>query len=397
MDTNIIALFLCIIVILLLIIKQIFFKKKQSDGFTAVKPSYQKEILTHLNYDISSIRNLAQLAHNVYKINMYLPVNKVISNGNIESKDFTISDDLKINNEAKFENILNNSNYYDLFYRGMIIPWATSDSDIPQNWGICDGSRYYYDIRYQKYMNYEQNILISSDEVNISTVHTIVATPDLRGRFILNENSICDTHKLNPSKTNDSNKCTDPLKTLKYDPDEIVNKPLGYHEINETGGIDSYKLDVSNLPSHYHTVNVQYNDAYIDWSMGKKDGPNTTHYDVYPIYDDDFFNEKYFFNDKLTYWSQWHNFGLYFQKMNIVYNSDDYQMIANWRDCSMKGLPSTYCKSERYEDYKYLTTFDNLNIFDKLNTDTDTVTAYAQTEIDNTPQWCALYYIMKLY
>jgi len=394
MDTNIIALFLCIIVILLLIIKQIFLKKKQSDGFTA-DPLYQKEILTHLNYDISSIRNLAQLAHNIYNTNMYLPINTVTSYGKIESKDFTISGDLKISDEAKFETILNNSNYYDLFYRGMIIPWATSDSDIPQNWGICDGSRYYYDIRYQKYMNYEQNISKSGDEQYVSSDHTIVATPDLRGRFILNENSNHDPDKLYPSKTNDSNKRTDHLKTLKYDPDEIVNKPLGYHEINETGGIDSYNLDVSNLPSHYHTVNVQYIDNYFDWGMGNNDGAVTTHYDVYRIIDDNFFNEKYNFNEKLTYWSQWHNFGLDFHTMNIVSKSDDYDMIADWRSCNLAGLPSKYCESTKYENYKYLTTFDNLNIFDKPKT--DTVTAYAQTKIDNTPQWCALYYIMKLY
>jgi predicted negative regulator of RcsB-dependent stress response len=71
MDTNIIALFLCMIVILLLIIKQIIFKKRRREQFTT-DSLYKTEILKHLNYDISSIRNLAQLAHNAYNKDLYL-------------------------------------------------------------------------------------------------------------------------------------------------------------------------------------------------------------------------------------------------------------------------------------------------------------------------------------
>ena len=388
MDTNIIALFLCMIVILLLIIKQIIFKKRRHEKFTT-DSLYKTEILTHLNYDISSIRNLAQLAHNAYNKDLYLPINTISSSETIYAKNFTISGDLKINDKASFENILNNNNYYDLFYKGMIIPWATSDSAIPENWGLCDGSRYYYNTITFKYMNYEK--ITNNDKQFISKDYPIVATPDLRGRFILNENS---TKNKSP-KTNDTNPYTDNFKTLKYNVDLIKDKPLGYHEINEIGGLDKYKLTASNLPSHFHTVNVQYIDNYFDWGMGSTDGPITTHYDVNRIKDDDFFKEKYNLNNGQTYWSQWHNFGLDFYKMDIVNKSNDYQMIADWESYEYMSK-SFYRSSTKYEDYKYLTTFDNLNTFEPINNKTDTVSTSAQTEIDNTPQWCALYYIMKL-
>jgi hypothetical protein len=388
MDTNIIALFLCMIVILLLIIKQIIFKKRRREQFTT-DSLYKTEILKHLNYDISSIRNLAQLAHNAYNKDLYLPINTISSSETIDATNFTISGDLKINDKASFENILNNNYYYDLFYKGMIIPWATSDSDIPQNWGLCDGSRYYYHTTKRKYMNYEK--ITNDDKEFINKDRPIVATPDLRGRFILNENS---TQNKSP-KTNDTNPYTNNFKTLKYNVDLIKDKSLGYHEINEIGGLDKYKLTASNLPSHFHTVNVQYIDNYFDWGMGNTDGPITTHYDVNRIKDDDFFTEKKYLNDILTYWSQWHNFGLDFYKMNIVGNSDDYQMIATWESYTV-NLKSFYRSSTKYEDYKYLTTFDNLNTFEEINTNTDTVLTNVQTEIDNTPQWYALYYIMKL-
>ena len=82
--------------------------------------------------------------------------------------------------------------------------------------------------------------------------------------------------------------------------------------------------------------------------------------------------------------------------MDIVNHSDDYQMIADWESDEYMSK-SFYSSSTKYEDYKYLTTFDNLNTFEQINNNTDIVSTYAQTEIDNTPQWCALYYIMKLY
>lgn len=79
-----------------------------------------------------------------------------------------------------------------LFPAGMIMMWAGSIADIPDGWGLCDGTK---------------------------------GTPDLRGRFILAAN-----------------------------PNNNKNSTLSVYETGATGGAEVISLSVDQMPSHSHSI-----------------------------------------------------------------------------------------------------------------------------------------------
>jgi microcystin-dependent protein len=386
-DTETIAIILCVIVIILLIFKYYNDTNKSKNHFTTEQDEYKTEILSQLNYDISSIRNLAQLANNSY-INekLYIPIDTV-SPKTIRISELMIEEKLIINKQSgddtpiRFTNINNDLNYYDLFYKGMIIPWAYNKANIPANWGLCNGDTYYYDMYANKYLNLTtitSESMKATNRQKSKPDHPLVTTPDLRGKFILHENSTTD---YNNDETN---------TPLNFGTDEdgkehIDTHPLGIHNINESGGEEKHTLTFSELPSHFHTVNLYMNYNYNTDDTIKKSG--LVKYDNYAISRTDFESEKNKTSTPSTPSTPWHS-KAHSILLSPISISDDAK-IKSWKQY---GTLKQCCTADgSVYKWDYLITRDNLAQLNGNNVDKPDQTAH-----ENMPPWYALYYIMKL-
>lgn len=376
-ETESISIILCVIIVILILVKFNTCKEKFTDN---IDDLYTKEILSNMNYDISSIRNLAQLAKNAYDKELYLPIDTVSPN-TIKINNLTIEKDLiidKTNEQILFHNINNNSFYYNCFYKGMIIPWNASINDIPQNWGLCDGSTYYYDTDKEIYLNW--NNLSPGDKVMKKLLSPpefpLVTTPDLRKRFILHENILHENKGYIPNTMDITN---DPL-----DFNNVETKPLGKHNINSTGGQMSVMLNQNEMAPHFHTINFFSNDSLIG-TNGTSSGKC---YQTYKIPALQLQKEKAS-DPNLLWHSQFHNIQL--GPLGLSSNND----LTTWRT-----RRNAFGKKEASNDARkadYLITRNNLNRleYDSVK-NTKLVKGNAQTAHENMPPWYALYYIMKL-
>lgn len=379
MDNNIIGIGLCIIIIILLIFKFYTNKNTQKTVNHFADIEYKTEILKELNYDISSIRNLAQLANNAYNKDekkLYIPIDTTSPRA-ININELTIENDLIINKKST-DSIpiifreMNNLNYYDLFYKGMIIPWAYDQGDIPANWALCDGDTYYYDKQRGRYMNLtkltgenDKNDKRTNKDPNYP--YPIVTTPNLTGRFILHENSISN---VSSDYTNNPLTWTD-----------VEKKPLGIHEINETGGEETIKLEEQHLPSHFHTLNTMYYDENFKKGMNTQVGDIKYYYDNYIIPFSQFKTEK-----------SGKTFNTFHQRFDN-YMLDQSKGGTNFSLTRSCGWNST-CGECEIAEYNKLITRNNLKRF--KNNRNDEITEISQIAHENMPPWYALYYIMKL-
>jgi len=385
-DTETIAVILCVIVIILLIFKYYNNTNKSKDHFTLTPDQYKNEILSKLNYDISSIRNLAQLANNTLidnGTNLYLPIDTVSPQTIKSHETVTINGNLIINKKSEedepisFINKNNDLSYFDLFYKGMIIPWASHAAEVPYGWAICNGDSYYYSNTTGEYLNLknvtedERNKYWNNDKYN--NTNPIVTTPNLTSRFILHENSI---------KNYSSENTNDKLDWILVD-----KKPLGIHEINEKGGEESVLLSKEHLPSHFHTVNFYMNYSYDIKNL--KSGGEQAYYDNYRITKADFESEKSKIPDLSSqpWHAQLHYIAL--SEINISPQTEAQHPISTYTHNSLSNI----VVDASAFNWDYLITRDNL----RKVTGTDIVTYYAQTRHENMPPWYALYYIMKLY
>ena len=113
----------------------------------------------------------------------------------------------------------NNTDIEFMQLTGIIVAWSGSIENIPSGWGLCDGSTY---------TTFDGTSLVS---------------PDLRSKFILGS-SKPDT----PSRNNISGPTGQPSYT------DSNGKPfyLTPQQVNTSGGTETHKLTLDEIPSHYH-------------------------------------------------------------------------------------------------------------------------------------------------
>jgi microcystin-dependent protein len=167
------------------------------------------DVVSNAPPDLDTLReiaaNITTTAGNVAAItNSYLNKNtntpQIVTANTAFSNNVNITGNLRVERDILQGNI---TDYYVLLPRGAIIIWYGAVSDVPTGWHVCDGSSYLG-----------------------------VATPDLRGRFVLGYGS---GSGLTARTT-----------------------------VGATGGAERVTLTTAELPSHTHT----YQDAYFAESNG---------------------------------------------------------------------------------------------------------------------------------
>lgn len=141
-----------IILILIFAILYLMYKTRNVESFT-VSDDVNQAINDIYKADINAIRNLSNIATNIYNQGDLLTIPAKTTNTN----------DLIING-----NITMNGNVNIVQFRGLIVIWSGAITDIPKGWALCDGQKYILD---------NNNLAIVD--------YTGTQTPDLRGRFIL--------------------------------------------------------------------------------------------------------------------------------------------------------------------------------------------------------------------
>jgi microcystin-dependent protein len=192
--------------IMLILIFYLLYKTHSIQENFSVSDDVKQAINDIYKADINAIRNLSNVATDIYNNNDSLT---------IPAKITTIAD-LTVTGNVLFTN--KNNNMIEILPTGMVIAWALST--LPKGWALCDGQKYKLD-------NNNNTIL----DINGTQ------TPDLRGRFILGSGQ----------GTN------------------LTNRNL-----NSTGGEEKHLLTVEEMPSHNHSSEgfVKWGGYNIAYSAG---------------------------------------------------------------------------------------------------------------------------------
>jgi microcystin-dependent protein len=160
------------------------------------------------------------------------------SNSNV-----TITGNLVVNNNVEFTDINDNTKYFDILPSGTILPFL--HTNIPMNWGLCDGSTYIYDSENEIWSieSYDQSeSSLPSDNIVASISSTRVITPNLAGRCLIGAGTVVKSSVGNYLQ-----------QYSKYQFSKDYN-----FSMNEKGGEDAHLLTAPELAEHEHQVYNPY-------------------------------------------------------------------------------------------------------------------------------------------
>ena len=177
---------LLIIIVLIVIIIILIINRRTREKFTTTDDINQA-VNDLYKADVNAIRNLSNFATEIKNNNDTLT---------IPAKTTTMTD------------LTVNGNINIVQFKGLIVIWSGTESNIPKGWALCDGRKYKLD---------------STNTAMADSTGTI--TPDLRGRFILSSGQ----------------------------GDKLTNRTVA-----ETGGSEKVTLTVEQIPSHSHSVEDAY-------------------------------------------------------------------------------------------------------------------------------------------
>jgi microcystin-dependent protein/uncharacterized protein (UPF0333 family) len=202
---DLILLFLVIAVIYLLV------NNKHSENFDT-STDIKAAVSTQYGIDLDAMRNLGDIANKILSID---PLTQNMDTLNLPANLTTIKN-LKVSGSVNFTE--KDSNIMEIFPRYMILAWATDDS-FPLGWKLCDGKKYY------------KTIEGTFTEITLSTLvpsgADIIATPDLRGRFILGSG---------------------------VGAKDMNGNSLSERKLNDNGGAENHILTEKQMPIHSHGI-----------------------------------------------------------------------------------------------------------------------------------------------
>ena len=206
-----------IIAILVLSNIYLFYKTRKIEGFATTEDDLEKAITKIYTADIDAIRNLSNIAKDMTTNNdtLTIPAATVKINRKLQ-----VEGDVELNGNVKFTN--KNSNIMETLPTFMIIMWlgnvdpAVNNGKIvpiPKGWALCDGGTY----------------RIGRDGyAEPGMVGTDLATPDLRGRFLVGAGQ---------------------------------GNGLTKKNLSSMGGSETHTLTEAEMPSHNHKLPVGVGDT----------------------------------------------------------------------------------------------------------------------------------------
>jgi microcystin-dependent protein len=260
MEIKDIILFFLIFAIIYLLYKT---RDIKAESFEATTDAIKKGVNDFYKADIDAIRNLSNVANDIYKGGDLLKIpakqtqiKEIIPRDNenrvtVTAKELAINGNIQLDGTAGIcvHNRCYSSGQIHFLPRGSIIAYFDRNGLIPMGWAICDGQFY-------------ASVDGGNATVVARTETGAVETPDLRGRFILGSGK---TENRTNSKTDLGN--------------ESYDKEYNFGHA-ETGGEFKHKLTETEMPSHGHGMGgaVKSNDtgsSYHDNVYRTRDGYTT--------------------------------------------------------------------------------------------------------------------------